>query len=195
MFTRLFALIGILAVNIAILPVHAETPVVQAKDKSGRAIQLDRLFAALKAEKNVTAGNRLVHQIWLTWHQSGRREIDDLLTRAGINVREGELQSALAKYDEIIKRAPGFAEGWNRRATLLFRMRKYERSLSDITETLKREPRHFGALSGRSAIFAIQGRHREALQAFQQALEINPFLKGRDSIIPALRKKLKDRKI
>ena len=47
-------------------------------------------------------------------------------------------------------------------------------SMADIAETLKREPRHIGALAGMGAILEEAGRREDALRAYQRGLEIAP---------------------
>jgi tetratricopeptide (TPR) repeat protein len=85
-------------------------------------------------------------------------------------------RSAYQYFSEVIDRAPDFAEGWNKRATVLFLAKAYDRSIRDIKEVLRLEPRHFGALSGLGLIFLRQGQFRPATQAFRDALAINPYL-------------------
>lgn len=151
---------------------------------------LDALFAKLRSTKDGAVAQGVIQQIWLAWNQSGRRSVDDLLSRAKININEREYEAALEKFDQLIRRAPDFAEGWNGRATVLFLMGRYTQSLADIVETLKREPRHFGALAGRGMIFVRLGKYAAALKAFNEALRYNPFISERHQLIPALREKL-----
>src|SRR5690606_13752579 len=109
-------------------------------------------------------------------------------------MRIGAQQPALAVLDEVIERAPDFAEGWNTRATLLYEMDEYDRSLADCEEVLKREPRHFGALSGMGMIGIAQDNYKGALAAYRRALDINPHLLGRE-IVEALERKVEGQKL
>ncbi len=171
-------------------PLAKEVNTYEYGDPVQRKRNLNALFAKLKIAKSGFVAQAILEQIWLAWHQSGRSDIDDLLSRAKINASEGEFQSAINKLDEVIRRAPDFAEGWNGRATVFFHMGRYEESLADIIETLKREPRHFGALAGRGRIFRRLGNDKAALEAFDEALLHNPFIPERRSLIPAIRNKL-----
>ena len=49
-----------------------------------------------------------------------------------------------------------------------------EQSLEDLTRTLEREPRHFGALSGLGQICLHAGEMTSALLAFERVLTIDP---------------------
>ena len=62
----------------------------------------------------------------------------------------GELSKAYVLFTKIIATEPDWSEAWNKRATVLYLMKKYQSSLDDIKVTLALEPRHFGALSGQA---------------------------------------------
>ena len=74
----------------------------------------------------------------------------------------------------MIDSTPDFAEGWNKRATLHYLLGDNDSSVADIRETLIREPRHFGAISGLGLIFMRQNNFEAALHAFEQVLIISP---------------------
>src|SRR3989442_15348935 len=94
------------------------------------------------------AAARAVTALWEMWHRSGDREVDTLL-REGVAVMERrDLAGAEAIFARVIARAPEFAEGWNRRATVRYVAENYEGSIDDCEETLKRKPHPFGALAG-----------------------------------------------
>jgi tetratricopeptide (TPR) repeat protein len=60
----------------------------------------------------------------------------------------GRFDTGIATFTRVIETAPEFAEGWNKRATLYFMTGDYKKSLADCDEVIKRNPHHFGALSG-----------------------------------------------
>jgi tetratricopeptide (TPR) repeat protein len=90
----------------------------------------------------------------------------------------GDFEDALEAFTEVTLRAPDFAEGWNRRATLYYLMGRYQESIADVYETLKLEPRHFGALSGMGLIYTALADEETALIWFEKALEVNPHMAG-----------------
>ena len=80
-------------------------------------------------------------------------------------MRGRDLERALSLADELIEAAPEFAEAWNKRATIHYLLGDDDASVLDIRETLAREPRHFGAISGLGLIFLRQGDEAAALEA------------------------------
>jgi tetratricopeptide (TPR) repeat protein len=129
--------------------------------------------------------------IWQIWSRSGDAAIDKLFARGVEHMQQQNLDDALKVFDQIVQRKPAFAEGWNKRATVLFLLGENERSLRDCDEVLKRNPNHFGALSGAGQIHLRLGQLEQALQFFQRALKVNPNLDGIREFIPLLEQKLR----
>jgi tetratricopeptide (TPR) repeat protein len=88
------------------------------------------------------------------------------------------LAEAVKTFSEVIRKKPDFAEGWNKRATAYYLAGDYERSLADCDEVLKRNPNHFGALSGAGQIHFALENFELALVWFRRALEVNPNMIG-----------------
>lgn len=159
-------------------------------DAAARMQRLDGLFAVLKTAKDQDEGDVIVADIWKVWLQSGSADMDGRMEQVTKLMAHGLLQHAIEALDEIVAAAPQWAEAWNKRATVLFLMGEYDRSLADIERVLALEPRHFGALAGIGMIRTQKGELREALAAYRRALAVNPFLKERYGLIPALEKEL-----
>lgn len=155
-----------------------------------RNAELDKQFQHLKAEKSETGAVPIVSRIWALWMQSGRSDVDLLMKQAVVAMQVREFDYALAQLDKIIGIAPEYAEGWNKRATVLYLMNEYDRSLADIVETLKREPRHFGALAGRGLIHLARENWKEALEAYRAALAVNPFIQAGSGLIGELERRV-----
>jgi tetratricopeptide (TPR) repeat protein len=165
-----------------------------SQDAQTRARQVNDLFARLKAAASQEDGEAIVAQIWQAWQHSGNPELDAELERATLIM--GQVPAlALPVLDSIVARAPDWAEAWNKRATVLYLMGEYDRSLADIERVLALEPRHFGALAGMGLIRIEKGETREALAAFRRALAVNPFLRERFGLIPALEKEVGEKPI
>lgn len=154
--------------------------------------RLDELFESLQEIREPEALQRVESEIWGIWLQSEQDGIDTLM-RQGINaMHRRDLDTALARFDEITEQAPEFAEGWNKRATVYYLRGELEESVKDIQRTLALEPRHFGALSGMGLIFMKLGDTAGALEAFQGVLEIHPHSPSAQAHIQNLRQQLKD---
>ena len=153
--------------------------VVAALTGSARADQNDPrlgpLFTRLKASTNTQDGARIAHSIWAIWFDNANADVNDLMRRGQILLRQSQFARAATLFNRVVQIAPNFAEGWNRRATVRYLMGDYAGSLKDIERTLQLEPRHFGALSGRGLVYSKLGRNRAALAAFKAALAINPW--------------------
>jgi tetratricopeptide (TPR) repeat protein len=154
-----------------------------------RARALDALFKGLKAARADDEADEVVGRIWETWTRSGRPDVDRLMEEGIGYLSIQQLGAAHDRFTRAIEAAPGFAEAWNKRATVLFLMQEHERSLADIEKVLALEPRHFGALAGRGMIHAHAGRWKGALDAYREALAVNPYLKERATIIPELERR------
>lgn len=172
---------ALMLVAVPAAPVLAQNYSVSA----AQSAELDDLFAQLSASTSEAEARDLADQIWRIWTQP---DDADLAARvAEIFAASGFAgpASQLPLIDELVADYPDYSEAWNLRATAHFMRGDYERSLADIEETLKREPRHFGALSGRALIYHSQGKRDEALKAIEEALEVHPFLPER-ALFPEL---------
>jgi tetratricopeptide (TPR) repeat protein len=156
---------------------------------------LDELFAALKSASSEQAAAPVEARIWALWTDSGADEIDRLMAHGIAAMGAGDFSAADAAFTTMVEQAPGFAEGWNKRATVYYLMGAFDRSTADVEKTLALEPRHFGALSGLGMIRLQQDDEAGALEAFERALAIHPNIAGATSHIRALREKLKGRAI
>lgn len=138
--------------------------------------KLDDLFARLQQTIDFNEARELEHWIWSIWLDSGDETVDKLMDRGSRAMESGNFPSALTAFNAVVEMAPDFAEGWNKRATLYWLMGDYDRSVSDIDETLALEPRHFGALSGLAMIREAQERPEDALDALRRAAAVHPLL-------------------
>lgn len=151
--------------------------------------ELDVLFAKLGTGDPDPA--KTEQQIWTVWCSHA----DDVAARAMHSAIRALTASDFARagktLDRMIRRWPSWAEAWNKRATLRFLEHRDAESLSDIIDTLQREPRHFGALSGFGQICLRSGDMKSALLAFERVLELNPGTKELLQAIEKMRKKVK----
>ena len=154
--------------------------------KTGVMADVPKLAAALRDDDPLV--RKLAERsMWEVWSRSGDAAVDRLLA-SGIeqmSAREGEL--AVQTFTEVIRRRPDFAEGWNKRATVYYLMGEYQKSLADCDEVMKRNPYHFGALSGYGMIYLQLDQPAKALDYFQRALKVNPNLDSINETVEMLK--------
>lgn len=153
-------------------------------DPAERQEQRERLFRLLRQAGTEAEGLRIAFDIWSYWLEAPDRQAASLMNRALERRRRYDLSGALTILDDLVERAPQWAEAWNQRATVLFEMGREERSLADVERVLMLEPKHFGAMAGQAIILMRQGRMRAAQSILRRAVEIHPFLAERAMIVP-----------
>jgi tetratricopeptide (TPR) repeat protein len=124
------------------------------------------------------------------WSRSGNKAIDIDYQRAVALMQASRLEEALTVFSDIIKKQPGFAEAWNKRATIYFMQGQYQLSLKDCDEVMKRNRNHFGALSGYGQIYIELGDYKRAVDYLEQALKVNPDLPGTAETIELLEQQI-----
>jgi tetratricopeptide (TPR) repeat protein len=132
--------------------------------------------------------------LWALWSRSGEPAIDRLLADGIAQMQAGRFAAAIAAFSDVIRRKPAFAEGWNKRATAYYLAGDYRHSLRDCGEVLKRNPRHFGALSGYGQIYFQLEQYDKALEYWRRALEVNPNMPGVEISIERVEELLKERR-
>jgi tetratricopeptide (TPR) repeat protein len=157
-----------------------------AGQKDGR---LDDLFVKLRGTSNTMEAQIVELTIWKIWAEAGDAATDTLMQLGMGAMQGGDLPGALSLFDAVTARAPDFAEGWNKRATVFFMMGAMEKSAEDVARVLALEPRHFGALSGLGLINTHLSKEDAAIAAFEQALKVNPHMPGVKANLETLRKK------
>jgi len=126
-----------------------------------------------------------------------RDEDDTVRAYAARGVEEmeqGDNPAAIATFSQVVKKKPGFAEGWNKRATAYYIVGDYERSIADCAQVLKRNPHHFGALSGLGQIYYRMDDYEKSIEWFRKALEVNPNMAGVELNLKALEAMQRERK-
>ena len=132
--------------------------------------------------------------LWLVWSRSGDTAVDQRFLRGVEQMQQQELEDAIETFTDIIARKPEFAEGWNKRATAYYLAGELDRSLADCDEVMKRNPAHFGALSGYGLIYLQLGEPGRALGYFERALAVNPNLAGIAEAVMAIKRFLEQQR-
>ena len=134
---------------------------------------VDDLFEQLQ-DADPSDWARIEGQIYEEWSKSGSATIDLLVRRGGEAIEAGDFAAAIEHFTAAIDHDPIFAEAYNGRATAYYLMNQIGPSLDDIRETLVLNPRHFGAMSGFAVILEELDRPKEALEVYEQILDLVP---------------------
>jgi len=131
--------------------------------------------------------------LWLLWTRSGDAQIDGLMAQATEEMQAARYGEAIKLLNRVVEKKPAFAEGWNRRATVYYLTGELQKSIADCDEVLKRNPGHFGALSGLGQIYLQLDDEETALKWFRRALEVNPNMLSVEMNIKMLEERLRER--
>jgi tetratricopeptide (TPR) repeat protein len=153
---------------------------------------LDELFDRLQLATTPAEIETLQNGIWQLWLTTGDITLDKELEAGMRALQAGNHTVAIKHFTQIIQSEPNYAEAWNKRATSYYMRGEYRASLDDIAETLRREPRHFGALWGQSSILRQLGDFKRALLVLERLLLICPHLPGLQEQLFTLREQLED---
>ena len=152
--------------------------------QSSQNILLNQLFNELSKTNNSERADILEKKIWEVWSKHPKNnDLTDKLELGTELMYQGSYDYALKVFNNIIQTDSGWPEAWNKRATLLFFMNRFEKSLDDIKIVLSIEPRHFGALSGQAQIYIALKEYEKAIESLKNAQKINPIIKVNELIL------------
>jgi tetratricopeptide (TPR) repeat protein len=160
--------------------------------KAGAMADAPALHRALRDDDEMVRA-MAEQALWLIWSRSNDPRVDALFADGLELMNNGQLKNAIDVFSKIIAAKPDFAEGWNKRATLYYLVGDLQRSLADCDEVIKRNPQHFGALSGYGQIYVQMGELDKALEYFRRALEANPNMQGVRVNIDGIERLLKEK--
>jgi len=161
-----------------------------------RESELNNLFKQLK-NSEATQAIEIENKIWKIWsiHPSNDRRgyrLTELLDQGSFLIDRRQLKKAYEIFTQIIAIDPNWSEAWNKRATTLYLMNKYESSLDDIKITLNLEPRHFGALSGQGLNYIELKQYEKAIESYKSAQKIYPVMDSAKKMILQLKELIND---
>ena len=143
---------------------------------------LDDLFVQLRtaaAPAEIEALQSGVWQLWLTPPPGPESQALAKELEAGMRALQADdLGRAITTFTALVEAAPTWAEAWNKRATAHYLRGEYRAALADVAETLRREPRHFGALGGQATMLRQLGAPRQALAVLNKLARLCPHLPG-----------------
>ena len=136
--------------------------------------RLDDFFHILAYSDDVSEINKATAIIWDIWLETNDPLIEFDFERGLQLMKNGQLKESIRIFTKVIKNKPSFAEAWNKRATVYYLIGDFDSSVMDIKQTLKLEPRHFGAMEGLGLIFIHIQQLENAIDVYDQMLNIFP---------------------
>ena len=164
-----------------------------------RESELNNLFKQLKnseATKAIEIENK-IWEIWSTYPTKDRKgyRLTELLDRGSLFLDKRQLKKAYEIFSQIIAVDSEWSEAWNKRATVLYLMKKYQSSLDDINITLILEPRHFGALTGQALNYIELKQYEKAIESYKAAQKIYPVIDAAKKMIPKIQELINDQTV
>ncbi len=158
----------------------------RALAETGVMADLPQLAAALR-DSDPLVRALAESSMWQVWSRSGDATIDRLFASGVEQMQARQGEEAVETFSEVIRRRPDFAEGWNKRATVYYLLGEYKKSIADCDEVMKRNPYHFGALSGYGMNYIQLDQPATALEFFERALQVNPNIESTRQTIELLK--------
>lgn len=137
-------------------------------------VTLDDLYGRLKESDDPAEAKGIASLIERRLARSGSATVDLLTERAGQAMAGNDLPLAVELMDRATMIEPGWAEGWNRRATLFWRLSDSTSAIGDLERALVIEPRHFEAWAALGKLYLAGDDKRRALDAFRRAQALYP---------------------
>ena len=94
--------------------------------------RLTSLFDELFLSNDNMQASSILADIWNIWSIAENVEAQKIFDEGNKMMDRGSLEEAIALFTQVIDLKPDFAEGWNKRATVLFLKGELEASISDI---------------------------------------------------------------
>jgi tetratricopeptide (TPR) repeat protein len=116
------------------------------------------------------------HALWSIWFRMGTPTANHELMRGAQALERKDIPHAITHFNRAIEQLPTFAEPYNQRAIARYLLEEYEPSIADSQRAFELMPCHFGALAGMGHCYAHLGKARQAVAAYERALEANPHL-------------------
>lgn len=153
-------------------------------------LPLDEILNRLARADDSATAQLLAEEAQARFRHSGSASVDLILARGMQAQAQGDLALASDFYADLTELAPDFAEGWNMRATLEFQRGDLQGALDDMAKAIDLQPRNFAALANLGQLLERMQQDRAALQAYEDALKVHPFLepalKGKERLEKAV---------
>jgi len=141
---------------------------------AGTFEQSNAVLGKALCDDDVAVRSMAEDALWAIWFRAGTAEHNQILNQVRIKISREQLEQAEVLVTRLISVAPDFAEAYNQRAIVYFHQGRFDESVADCQRVLKRNPYHFGAISGMAQCQLQLKRPRDALKTLRRALKLQP---------------------
>lgn len=157
--------------------------------KAEKRAALDRALDALTAASTEQEAAPLEARVRQMWFEASTPAVTLLMARGTRALKGGANDEAEQDFQAALALDPDHAEAWHQLALARFASGDASGALAAVSETLKREPRHFAALQSLSRFAEAREDWTGAYAAWKKALEITPHLQGGTERLKDLRRR------
>ena len=121
------------------------------------AMDVNAALAQRLHDDDPTVRQLAADALWSIWFRADTPDNNHELQRLiALKLTADTRDSILASYQALLQKAPRFAEVYNQRAIVYYRLGEYTRAVADCDKVLRLNPYHFGAASGMAQCFMKQ---------------------------------------
>jgi tetratricopeptide (TPR) repeat protein len=173
-----------LILALCLVPCLALAQTVQEK----RAM-VDKLLDALHTAPNEQVASVIEEKIRQSWLEASTPAVTLLMSRGLREEHANAPDEAVAVFSDAIVLDPTLAEAWHQRAVARVRSGDTAGAVHDLQETLRLEPRHFGAWRTLERIAEGREDWKAAYNAWQHVMDIDPRTPNGEDRLKDLKRK------
>jgi tetratricopeptide (TPR) repeat protein len=172
-----------------IVPLLLLPSLVLAQPVQEKRAALDKMLDALRTAPTEQAASALEDRIRQSWLEAGTPAVTLLMSRGLREANAGASDEAVSVFSDAIVLDPTLAEAWHQRAIARVHAGDTVGAVRDLQQTLKLEPRHFGAW--RTLARVAEGREdwKAAYDAWRHVLDIDPRTPNGEERLKDLKRK------
>jgi tetratricopeptide (TPR) repeat protein len=101
-------------------------------------------------------------------------DADGWLSRGLQQANLGDLEGAIASWDQAVALDPQLSQAWHNRGSALGNLGRLEEALASFRQTVTLNPQDYQALFNLGSVLEVLGQNEEAIASYQKVLEIEP---------------------
>jgi len=173
-----------LILALCLLPALASAQSAQEKRAA-----VDKMLDTLRTAPTEQVASMLEEKIRQLWFESSTPAVTLLMSRGLRETNANAAEDAVSAFSDAIVLDPTLAEAWHQRAIARFKSGDTVGAVRDIQETLKLEPRHFGAWKTLERIAEAREDWKAAYDAWRHLLDIDPRTPNGEDRLKDLKRK------